>query len=109
MRTTDEGRPTRGESEDVALTLDELEPYADAAEQQTRDENHARASRTTTSDTVASGERSSDEHLTDDDGQVRRDVRISGQEMTLDELAASGTNADLTDPDAQAGGIAHSG
>ena len=112
MRTTDEGRPTRGESEDVALSLDELEPYADAAEQQTRDD--ARRLRpanrpAATSDTGASGESSADEQLTDDDGQVRRDVRISGQEMTLDELAASGTNADLTDPDAHAGGIAHSG
>ena len=111
MRTTDEGRPTRGESEDVALSLDELEPYADAAEQQTSDELRRLSpeNRPRISDTGPSGESSEESLLTEDGNNVRRDVRISGQDMTLDELAALGTNADLTDPDAHAGGIAHGG
>lgn len=105
MRTTDEGRPTKGESEDVALGLDELEPYVDAAERQATDA--PAAPRRTThpiSDTGASGEASVENLLTEDGNNVRRDVRISGQEMTFDELAAQGTNADLTNPDADSNG-----
>ena len=124
IRGVDEGRPTRGESEDVALRFDELETvaranqldrdldldsYADAAERDALDEARAlsRANRPATSDTGASGESSIENLLTEDGNNVRRDQRISGQEMTFDELAARGTNADLTDPDAQRGGIDH--
>ena len=110
MRSIDEGRPTKGENEDVALSLDELEPYSDAAEQQAISKSRllGPTNRSYASDTGPSGE-ADESLLTEDGNNVRRDVRISGQEMTLDELAARGTNADLTDPDANAGGIAHAG
>jgi hypothetical protein len=109
MRTTDEGRPTKGESEDVALSLDELEPYSDAAERQSIEETEIfrRSNRPATSDTGPSGDSSIENLLTEDGNNVRRDQRISGQDMTFEDLDASGTNADLTDPDAQRGGIDH--
>ncbi len=109
MRTTDEGRPTRGESEDVALSLDELEPYDTDDDDEPKTGSSQRTSRSTptTSDTGPSGKSSVESLLTEDGNNVRRDQRISGQDMTFDELDALGTNADLTDPDAQSGGIEH--
>ena len=119
MRSIDEGRPTKGESEDVPLTLDDLAPrsggdrdldaYADAAERDAAEETNIPrpANRSHISDTGPSGESSVESLLTEGGNNVRRDAKISGQDFTFDELAARGTNADLTDPDAESHGIAH--
>ncbi len=127
MRSVDEGRPTRSENEDLALSLDELQTVRDANERDARDGNGdldayadaaerdavqetrilEPANRPRTSDTGPSGESSAENLLTEDGNNVRRDVKISGQDFTLDELAAAGTNADLTDPDAERHGIDH--
>lgn len=113
MRTTDEGRPVKGESEDVALTLDELAPYDGPAGGgdiggDIGDTAAYRRAHPTASDTGPSGEAGGDLGLTEDGNNVRPDAAISGQEgLTFGELARHGTNADLIDPNAQSTGIAH--
>lgn len=110
MRSVSEGRPRVGVSEDVPLGLDDLEPYdpANAADAPPGAEPlTAPRRRNTTSDTGPSGDPSVENLLTEDGNNVRRDARISGQDMTFEDLDRDGTNADLTDPDAQRAGIDH--
>ncbi len=120
MRSTAEGRPVRGLNEDMPLDDDDdnapdhddtadndrLDAYADAAEREAADEARilTQANRPRTSDTGASGESSVENLLTEDGNNVRRDQRIAGQDFTFNDLDAQGTNADLTDPDAESGG-----